>query len=284
MVTLPQLAATPISLQVTNQSWQLTPLTLGDVAELEQLADATSLEQLQSWIETPAGTVYVLWLALRTRQPQVTLSTAGSIVDASTGCTFAGTAEPELRSQRTTDGQSYVNWAGLFRYLARRHGWTPDQIAALTISQAQALVGLNPAYAGRILFSRSEFREWRRNRDVPSAEAPSKALSTNAQRLAAFRQRLSEVYAPLSAVSLKNLANAARRPRRPSKTRPLPRRPSRRRPTHTERTLTQPTFHLSPQIHWHLHALIVALRSAATTTNDLSPMPEFGGPRIARFQ
>lgn len=282
MLTLPQLAATPIGLQVADQSWQLTPLTLGDVAELERLADATSLEQLQCWIQTRFGTVCVLWLALRTRQPQVTLSTAGSIVDSATG--FDRAAESELRSQRTKDGQSYNYWAGLFRYLARRYGWTPTEIATLTISQAQTFVGLTPGAAGRVFFSQSEFRQWRRRRDVQATDVPCEALSTNAQRLAAFRQRLPEVYAPLSAVSLKNLANAARRPRRPGKTGPLARRPSGRRWIHTKQTLTQPTFHLSPQIHWHLHALIVALRSAATTSNDLSPMPELGGPRIARFQ
>src|SRR4051812_36237164 len=88
MFALQQLAATPIRLNVAGQQWQLTPLTLGDVGELERAlpqrdrsAAAPSLELLERWIRTRTGTVCVLWLALRPRHPRLTLSAAQTVVE-----------------------------------------------------------------------------------------------------------------------------------------------------------------------------------------------------------
>ncbi len=301
MFPLQQLTLTPIRLNVANQTWQLTPLTLADVGELEravQLPDrhgvAPSLAQLEQWIHTRAGTAYAFWLALRPHHARLSLSAAQTVVAIAAELPPPGSAALEEVSLPQADTTAPTCWAGLFRYLARRYGWTPQQIAALTIAQAQTLCGVAPAVAGRVLFSRQEYHDWRSKQDAQAAadnsavEATRKApcndaVTEIAKQLAAFRARLPEIYGPLSASTLSRLTTSVPRSNRQQRRPRRSRAAVRPRSTYRAPTSIEPNFQITPQIHWHLHSLMVALRNSAPPSDVVSNF-DASSARVARFQ
>ncbi|MBI2826705.1 MAG: hypothetical protein HYX69_18695 [Planctomycetia bacterium] len=81
MESLPTLAASPISIVLSGRSYLMTPLSLRDYGEIElAILDRAkpdhrvSPEEMANWMSSSVGLAYVLWLVLRTHQPEMTLS------------------------------------------------------------------------------------------------------------------------------------------------------------------------------------------------------------------
>ena len=113
-----------------------------------------------------------------------------------------------------------ATWPRLFEHLTARYGWTPEEIAALTLAQAELLLGATRDRPRLALLSRGAFRRLcdavANKKPAPTAmREPSPSRSDDDrdrfQRLAWVRHRLPEVFAPLSASALGRLATAVAR-------------------------------------------------------------------------
>lgn len=224
-MSLSELLALPVEWRIGQRILHMAPLTLSDLARIEQLLaprQTSSGEELpaliERWVAQRAGTSYVCWLAARRHQPDLSLAETERLVAtvvqggmrhrAARSCGGARGARP---------GTSRAGEA-LFRRLARRYGWTPRQIAQLTLMQAHALVAAQRSSTGRIYVQRSELRDWQQSRRgslrVEAPPAPDRAEGGAEQaRLAQLREQLDAVFAPSTA----SLLRALLEPREPRK-------------------------------------------------------------------
>ena len=90
MESLASMTAAPVILALGGRSYRMSPLTLRDYAEIEQLlreerdgaCDAITALDMAQWMSGVEGTAYLLWFVLRKRQPQLTVDDCRSLVAA----------------------------------------------------------------------------------------------------------------------------------------------------------------------------------------------------------
>ncbi|MBL9124453.1 MAG: hypothetical protein JNG90_12530 [Planctomycetaceae bacterium] len=224
-MSLSELLALPVEWRLGQRILHMAPLTLADLARIEQLLaprPTSSGEELaalvERWVAQRAGTSYVCWLAARRHQPDLSLAEIERLVATVVyGRQHRRAARSYGEARGARPGTSRAGEA-LFRRLARRYGWTPRQIAQLTLMQARALAYASRSSTGRIYMQRSELRDWqqshRGSHRVEAPPAPDRAEGGAQQaRLAQLREQLGAVFAPLTASMLRALLEPRKRPR-----------------------------------------------------------------------
>lgn len=104
--------------------------------------EPVELAEVLAWYRTPEGTLFRRWLMLQRHHPELTLKDVDALL-------AAGTADQHAQVQATavqadglppgTDSRACaaldLDWRRVFRELSERLGWTPAEIAALSIAQ-----------------------------------------------------------------------------------------------------------------------------------------------------
>lgn len=294
MSQLQQLTRTECSLTLTGRRFRLTLPTLADLAQIEcqaieQHPGALTTSRMAAWIESLPGTAFVIWLALRTHQPEVSPQRVRADVEraiaAAENIDDAGRHRDDVIAREPSPGDVALDWAGLFDRFARRYGWTPSQVAHLTLAQADALIA-RPAIR-RVLVSRRAHRRWQAGRQPfgavsgASEQSPKQSNRCDA-RLAAFRDQLPEVFVPLTSAAVGRLAGASS-----WRGHGLPRSPRTRRRRSNSVFQRVTRAHSSAgevrrQVARQLETLVEALR--AVTSHGESPIvPGRRDERCARF-
>lgn len=237
-----------------GHNYRLSPLTLADLAEIELRVacqettaahegdtagglgtTAPTTAAIARWILDAPGTACALWLSLRTYQPDVSLDQAESLVER-LACEAAPLDDQQEPPPAVDAGgrQCGPDWPRLLDHFAARYGWTLEQIAGLTLAQADSLLAAASSATHRVLLTRGEYRQlWCKapKQCRPSAEQRARSLprAADRRRLAGFRRELPEIYEPLTALALARLVVSLERldHRRARRCRPIG-RPRRR--------------------------------------------------------
>ena len=137
MSSLPDLVAAPAQLRLGRKQMLLSPLTISDLGMYERMGG-----QYDSLLEGKNCTL-LFWLSLRKEQPEISYRQASKIIRRTGNRTAAILLMVSLNESafktddkpKSTKEKPPSSYAPIFRLLSRIYGWTPPEIAALTIGQ-----------------------------------------------------------------------------------------------------------------------------------------------------
>lgn len=141
--------------QIFSQLRSMRRVTLGD---------------LDRWWQTPDGLSYRLWLMLRKAQPGVTLDAASELLRQANAAERAellrrmadchGWPDPWPSAPAAADkDEAVVPWRRWAVELSRAYGWTPAEIARLTVAQVCIYLGWEGSSASRQRMSVGQARD-----------------------------------------------------------------------------------------------------------------------------
>lgn len=212
---------------LAGKRWRVCPLTLRDLACIEQCAAAEgectpraggiAAVGISKWVMTKEGASCVFRRTLRRksmRPPRrcvgAWLSDQLAAFDSDDG--FSTVVEPSSMpgdaSMTSLDG--CLDWAQLLRHFASKRGWQPQAIGRLTLAEALALLG--NGVNGRRWLTRQEWHDWQAHFGASSSRTAcgAEAAATN-NPVAQFIRQWPELFAPLSANNLTALVRACAR-------------------------------------------------------------------------
>ncbi len=145
MHPLAVLTAVDIPSEIAGQSLRLFPLRLIDLAELGQRFESSNAPKIpqQPWHTTDDGIAHALYLMLRRCDPSITVAAVSALLAAAPDqlpairAALTASLPPSPTPSRTTSENPPPDWSKIFRELAGRYGWTPQQIAELTPGQVR---------------------------------------------------------------------------------------------------------------------------------------------------
>jgi hypothetical protein len=226
---LRQLTAAPTTIEVRGGTRRLAPLSAGDYGAIERTvadlrdrkfrAGRATPSEIHAWLSEREGTAYALWLALLPFQREIPRSWCRELIDAATpaelerirkklddGC---GRSPQDTNGSDQTPGRDHgrerpIPWRRIFRCLSRTYGWTPREIADMTLAQICAYLDDAPRPGETARLPASEARAFARRKRADGAsgfpglskaeprKAPFDALMTLAARLRSIGQQLPE--------------------------------------------------------------------------------------------
>lgn len=212
--------AAPTPIELRGNTFRLAPLTVGDYGALEHTVaglcgrrvskSGVTPSDVCAWLSDREGTAYALWLALLHFQPETTWAWCHELVAAASmteltyvrkklddGCRLlpGKIAELNQSSDHDRERERPIPWPRIFRTLSLTYGWTPREIADLTLTQVCLYLDNTPQPGETVRLPASEARALaRRNRaDAVSRRAgltkskvrhePFDALMTLTERL-----------------------------------------------------------------------------------------------------
>jgi len=157
---LNQLTAASTPIELRGNTYRLAPLTVGDYGALERTVaglrgktvstSGVMSSDVCAWLADREGTANALWLALLHFQPETTWAWCQELVAAAStrewaaiqnrlddGCRLLPGKVADLNQSPDHDHKDErpTSWRRIFRTLSLTYGWTPREIADLTLTQ-----------------------------------------------------------------------------------------------------------------------------------------------------